>query len=107
MAVRLDKPWQALNESNLSKVAGQLGVYELADEDHRTIYIGSADARSLFGLKGELSDWMGRARFFRIEITTAYRTRHRELLMAFHADMNSYPSLNTAGETASLGRLSP
>lgn len=107
MAVRLSKPWQALTEENVESVPGQLGVYELADEREDIVFIGNADARSLFGLKGELIDRIGQASFFRLEVTTAYRTRCRELLMAYHADMKVYPPLNTEEETRDLGRLSP
>ena len=107
MAVRMEKPWRRLDEENVAKLAGQLGVFELADDSQQTIYVGCADARSLFGLKGELQSWLGKAAHFRIEVTTAYRTRYRELLMVHHADRGSYPELNSTKETAGLGRLSP
>ena len=106
MAVRLEKPWCRLDEAGLSRVHGQLGVFEVADDAAEVIYIGSADARSLFGLKGELQRWVGQAAYFRIEITSAYRTRHRELLMAYFADHNRYPEQNTPAETGNLGRIS-
>jgi hypothetical protein len=96
-----------MDEVGLRSVAAQLGVYELSDDASSVIYIGSAGARSLFGLKGELENWQGSASFFRLEVTTAYRTRQRELLMAHYADFGVYPSLNSAAETRGLGRLSP
>ncbi len=107
MAVRLNKPWQTLDAESLNRVGGQLGVYELADQDGRVLYIGAATARSLQGLKGELQDRLGSAAQFRCEITSSYRTRQRELLMVHHADYGSYPEQNDAVETRGLGRLSP
>ncbi len=105
MTVRLQKPWQELTPEAVSRIPGQLGVFELADKDRKTIYIGFAGGRSLFGLRGELESHLSDAVFFRLEVNTAYRTRHRELLMAYHADNGVYPDKNT--DTASLGRLSP
>lgn len=106
MAVRLEKPWCRLDQEGLSRVHGQLGVFEVANNATEVIYIGSADARSLFGLKGALQGWIGQADYFRIEVTTAYRTRHRELLMAHFADYGRYPERNTHAETQDLGRIS-
>lgn len=107
MAVRLDKPWQALNEATLKRIGAQLGVFELADRDGEITYIGVADARSLFGLRGELAARVGTAPLYRVEVNTAYRTRHRELLMSYYADHDRYPLENTDAETRDLGRLSP
>ena len=39
MAVRLEKPWIDLNASNVAKVAGHLGVYELANKNDEIVYI--------------------------------------------------------------------
>ena len=105
MTIRLQKPWRELSETELSRVRGQLGVFELADSDKNTIYIGYAGGKSLFGLKGELSQYVDDAAYFRCEINTAYLTRHRELLMTYYADNGSYPGRNT--DTGRLGKLSP
>jgi hypothetical protein len=106
MAVRLEKPWLALEPELVASLPGQLGVYQLANEKHEVVYIGFAGGRSLFGLKGELANCLGRWPFFRLEVNMAYRTRCRELLMAHFSDHGSYPTENTAQETAGLGRLS-
>ena len=111
MAVRLDKPWKDLTAENLTGVAGHLGVYQLANEAGEIIYIGVADARTKFGLKGELLKVLdgppaGASRF-RIEINMAYRTRHAELLQAFHHDYGRLPEANTDIDPSRLGRLRP
>ena len=106
MAVELTKPWLDLNDEAVAKLPGQLGVYELADEAGQTIYIGFAGGRSLFGLRSELEVHLGQAQKFRVEVTNAYRTRHRELLMAYHARHGVYPAANTDDETQGLGRIS-
>ncbi len=59
MAVRLDKPWGTFTEQEVARVGGQLGVFELADEQGNVVYIGGAGGRSLFGLRGELQPWLG------------------------------------------------
>ncbi len=107
MAVRMDKPWQPLEAQALTPIGGQTGVYELGDNAGNVVYIGTANSRSLFGLKGELENRLGTASQFRFEITTAYTTRQRELLMAHFADHGRYPEQSQPHETRSLGRLSP
>ena len=111
MPVRLDKPWQPLNEEAISLIAGHLGVYQLADASGDIVYIGVADARSLFGLKGELkkamADRPAGATQFRVEVNMAYRTRHFELLQAYWSDHGALPKANTDVDTRSLGRLRP
>ncbi|MCS5585365.1 MAG: hypothetical protein VCA12_04855 [Pseudomonadales bacterium] len=106
MGVRLEKPWLTLDPELVASLPGQLGVFQLANENHEVVYIGFAGGRSLFGLKGELANWLGRWPFFRVEVNMAYRTRCRELLMVHFSDHGSYPTENTAQETAGLGRLS-
>ena len=94
MAVRLEKPWIDLDALNVAKVAGHLGVYELANKNDEIVYIGVADATSNFGLRGKLERELQQLRFgackFRIEINMAYRTRHAELLQVYLYDRNSY-----------------
>src|SRR4051812_11381359 len=108
MSVRLTKPWRAIDAQALAALPGQLGVFEFADAAGEVIYIGRADARSLFGLRSEIAvraDALPDARSFRIEVTTAYHTRHLELLMAHRADHRTLPRHNEPVPT--LGRLSP
>ena len=111
MAIRLDKPWMALTLDAVAALPGQLGVYQLADEDGRIVYIGFAGGRSRFGLRGELEcalheRWGGAAQF-RYEVNQQYTSRHRELLMLHAADHGTLPIANRADPPARLGRLSP
>ena len=73
--------------------------------------IGFAGGRSVFGLRGELRralrERRPRGASFRFEITTAYLSRYRELLMVHVADHGSLPGGNTLGDDLQLGRLSP
>ncbi len=111
MAIALTKPWRSLTEVEVTKLAGQMGVYELGNEAGETVYVGYAGGKSLFGLKGELSRILHeepvRAASFRVEVTTAYMTRYRELLMAHVASSGAVPEQNRNERLPSLGRLSP
>ena len=105
MPIRLDKPWRPLDAA--AGLPGQLGVFELADETGRVQYIGYAGGRSVFGLKSEVAAAAQRipaARRFRVEVTMAYLTRHRELLMAHVADQDALPPHNEP--LPRMGRLS-
>jgi hypothetical protein len=110
-SIRLDKPWLALDDAHVRGLGGQLGVYEIASvADDAVLRIGYAGGRSLFGLRGELDrerrqrgDGVAR---FRVEVTMAYLTRYRELLMLHMADHGSLPPENPE-DPARLGRLSP
>jgi hypothetical protein len=109
MAIRLAKAWQMLSDTAIEKLPGQLGVFELADDAERVIYIGYAGGRSLFGLRSEVARSRARApeaRWFRAEVTMQYLTRHQELLMLHVADHGALPEGNR-GEEIRLGRLSP
>ena len=102
------KVWQKLDESSLKRVSGQLGVFELGNKAGEVVYIGVADAHSLFGLHGELVMKIGSVENFRCEVTTAYSTRLQELLMQHCCEAWSIPLLKCIGsETLSLGRISP
>lgn len=109
MPIRLEKAWTPLNSTELESVRGHLGVYELGCEADGVTFIGFAGGRSLFGLKSELQAHLdkGATCCFRIEITSAYQTRYRELLMVHHADHQCYPRDNIEAELPRLGRLSP
>ena len=56
MPVRLDKPWIPLTPEHIAQLPGHLGVYQLADAAGEIVYIGMAGGRSLFGLKGALTE---------------------------------------------------
>lgn len=98
--------WSDAREA--AALPGHMGVYELADAAGRVVFIGCAGGRSRFGLRGEVCDALARiegASRFRVEITTAYLTRHRELLMRHQAAHGALPAGN--GPVPGLGRLSP
>jgi len=108
MSVRCTKPWRTVDAAALAALPGQLGVFELADAAGRVLYIGRADARSLFGLRGEIARWtaeLPEAKSFRFEVTTAYHTRYLELLMVHAYDFGGLPRFNPPLPT--LGRLTP
>ena len=87
MAVRIEKHWIDLNASNVAKVSGHLGVYQLANKNTEIVYIGVADATSSFGLREKLEGELRKPKYgacqFRLEINMAYRTRYTELLQVF------------------------
>lgn len=109
MSIRLEKPWLPLTDEEVSALPGQLGVYEIANPEGATLFIGYAGGRSLFGLRSELSAECERRRGaqarFRYEVHMQYLTRHRELLMLHQADHGCIPSENDAPPR--LGRLHP
>jgi hypothetical protein len=107
--VRLDKPWRDLTAENVARLAGELGVYQLADIDGHVLRIGYAGGRSLFGLRSELSSAVARneAAQFRVEVTAQYLSRYEELLMVHKADFGTLPPGNSSDARRRLGRLSP
>ena len=109
MGVRLDKPWRDLNAAKVVALAGELGVYQLADAEGRVVRIGYAGARTLFGLRSELQAALeaGEATKFRVEVTSQYLSRYEELLMVHKADFGALPPGNAADARRRMGRLSP
>jgi hypothetical protein len=109
MAVRLAKPWIPLTAAQVAKLAGHLGVYQLAAASGDIVYIGVAGGRSLHGLKGELIQALqsppAGATQFRCEINMAYHTRYIELLQAYRHDYGRLPAGNTDIDERHLGRL--
>jgi hypothetical protein len=107
----MSKPFLALAPGTITSLPGQLGVYQLADDDLRVVYIGFAGGNSLFGLRGELQraleDPQNSASHFRCEVTQQYASRYLELLMLHVADHGSLPPGNRASPPPGLGRLSP
>lgn len=106
---RLDKPWRDLNAENVDRLAGELGVYHLADAEGHVVRIGYAGGRSPFGLRGELQAALaaGKGARFRTEVTAQYLSRYEELLMIHVADHGGLPIGNAAEALRRLGRLSP
>lgn len=110
MSVRLDKPWRELTAAAVEALPGQLGVYQIGDDDGRILYIGFAGGRSLFGLRGELEGQLAArpdGAKFRYEVNQQYTTRYRELLMVHVADHGRLPADNADNPPPNLGRLSP
>jgi len=108
VAVRLTKPWMPAEEA-LTRLRGNLGVFELADAEGKVLFIGFAGGHSLHGLKGEVRDALQQvagASQVRFEVTTAYHTRYRELLMVHQADFDALPPANPA-MNVKLGNISP
>jgi hypothetical protein len=109
MGVRLEKPWRDLTAANVAALAGELGVYQLADDESRILRIGYAGGRTLFGLRSELEAALaaGEAAMFRTEVNAQYLSRYEELLMVHKADFGELPPGNGADARRRLGRLNP
>ena len=109
MPVRLDKPWIPLAPEHIAQLPGHLGVYELADAVGEIVYVGMAGGRSLFGLKGALTEALhtppAGATQFRYEVTMAYHTRYLELLQTYRYDHGRLPVGNIDVDTNRLGHL--
>lgn len=125
------KPWTEWDDAIPHKsLPGAMGVYEIADAEHRVIYIGKADGKSPFGLRGELfrcfstperlagANWthprMGErlpaiaqhARYYRFEVNHQYYSRWIELLTRHREDHGTLPPANLEDREAmpELGR---
>lgn len=102
----LRKPWQTFDPAGLKAIPATLGVYEIGDAEGRTLYIGYAGGRSLFGLRGEIARHFGpdnpnpvtrgRAARFRYEVTLAYLSRWYELLTLYYEANHGLPEGNRA-----------
>ena len=107
-SIRLEKPWKPLNETEVDRLPGQLGVYQIADDHEEIVFIGFAGGHSQFGLRSELAQRLeaaeGANHLFRCQVTMQYLTRHQELLMIFLADHGRLPIENPE-QPSSLGRL--
>src|SRR5579872_1689647 len=107
--IRMHGEWRQLEPESIAQVGGHMGVYELSSPKGDVIFVGYAGGRSVFGLRGELEAKRAanaaRDTWFRCEVTTAYLSRYKEVLMVHLADHGSLPVENDAGET--VGRLSP
>ena len=105
----LKKAWQELNEENVALLTGCLGVFEVASVDDEVLQIGYAGGRSLFGLRGVLSDVAaehpGESLQFRTESNMQYISRWKELLMVHLAENGSMPSWNQSSDIDVIGRL--
>ncbi len=110
MGIRLDKPWQRLEDAAIDALPAQLGVYHVAGDEGEVLSVGYAGAREPFGmqsaLRREMEQHDGSATQFRYEFTSNYRSRWDELLMVHLADHGELPEPQRA-EAARVGRLNP
>ena len=110
MGIRLDKPWQRLDDGVIDALPAQLGVYHVADNAGTVLSVGYAGAHELFGmqsaLRREIEQHGSTATQFRCEFTSNYRSRWDELLMLHLADHGELPGPQRA-EAARVGRLNP
>ena len=110
MGIRLDKPWQSLDDAAIEALPGQLGVYHIADADGTVLSVGYAGAREPFGmqsaLRREIEQHGGAATQFRCEFTSNCRSRWDELLMLHLADHGELPEPQR-NQAQRVGRLTP
>jgi len=107
--MRLAKSWLE-SAAALDLLWGNLGVFQLGDAQGRVVFIGYAGGKSQFGLQGAVREALAahsHATAVRYEITTAYHTRYRELLMLHIADFGEPPAGNRVADGVTLGHLSP
>ena len=106
MAVRLTKPWTPVAEA-MTRLRGHLGVFQLANSEGDVLFIGYAGGNSQYGIRAEVAAAAERipgAVNVRVEITSAYMSRFRELMMVHIADHGAPPAHNPP---VKLGKLSP
>ena len=105
MKLHLEKPWLEFSAERVARLPGQMGVFQLADDAGRVVYIGFAGGKSLFGLRSELEKRLGSAPQFRYEVNNQYQTRWRELLMLHVGAHGAVPEMNGHAAVPKLGRL--
>lgn len=95
--VRLTKPWRELDDAEIAALPGQLGVFEIGDEEGTTLELGFAGGHSRFGLRSAIAEVAakhGGATCFRYEVTMQYWSRFEELLAVYLADHGELPAGN-------------
>lgn len=100
----IQKPWQALSQA---QTPAKMGVFELGDETGDVLFVSYAGGRSTHGLQGAVataSQVCQQATQLRFEVTTAYLSRYRELMMWHVARSGVAPETD---KNDSYGRLSP
>jgi len=100
----LRKPWQPWPPPDLRRIPATVGVYELADDAGKVVYIGMAGGRTRFGLRGVLADHFAdgapnrviaqHARQFRYEVVQMYMSRYIDLLEQHYAAAGELPPAN-------------
>jgi hypothetical protein len=129
--MRVRKPWTVWDDGiDPGEIPGAMGIYEIADEQRRTLYIGRAGGASPFGIRGELfrhfssaralegRNWShprmgetlpalaGKARYYRYEVNHQAYGRWVEALTRYHEDYGTLPpgNLEDTEEPPPLGR---
>lgn len=117
--MRIRKEWLAWDPSvDFKSIPGAMGIYEVADEHRKTVYIGFAGGTSPYGLRGELYRVFGppagsatwnwshprpdgmpaalrqQARYYRYEVNHQYYSRWIEDLTRFREDNGALPVIN-------------
>lgn len=128
--MRVRKPWTEWDDSlSFHDLPGAMGIYEVADKDQNTIYIGFAGGSSPFGLRGELirifagtegdGKWNWRhprpddipstlreqAHYYRYEVNHQYFGRWVEALTRYREDFECLPPLNEQFDKDRIPRL--
>ena len=106
--VRLTKPWSDLDDAAIAALPGQLGVFEIGDEEGAVLELGFAGGRSRFGLRSAIAETAAkheRAARFRYEVTMQYWSRFEELLAVHVADHGELPAGNTDRGDRRVGRI--
>ena len=88
--------WEPLTAAACARLEAAAGVFELRDE-HGVSLIDYAGAGSRFGLRGELTrlaDTAGPTTQFRVEVTSTYLSRWRELLSSYWNTFGHLPRGN-------------
>lgn len=109
-------PWDPTIDFKL--LPGAMGVFEIADEQRNTLYIGHAGGDDAFGLRGELYNVFGfppgsdkwnwthphpdaypaalrdQAHFYRFEVNHQYYSRWIEALTRYSEDFEVLPPIN-------------
>ena len=79
MGIRLEKNWEILDSARIKALPGQLGVYQIADEDEQIISVGYAGAKEPFGIRSALEREIllhgNVATQFRYEFTSNYQSK--------------------------------
>lgn len=128
VTMHIRKPWIRWDDGvDPREIPGAMGVYELADADRKTLYIGKAGGHSPYGLRGELfrnlgsadllagANWshprMGErlhavagAVFYRFEVNHQYYGRWIEALTRYLEDYEELPPGNVE-DTEPMPRL--
>ncbi len=106
--VRLTKPWRDLDDAAIAALPGQLGVFEIGDDEGATLELGFAGGNSRFGMRSAIAETAAkheRAARFRYEVTMQYWSRFEELLAVYVADHGELPVGNADRGDRRIGRI--